>query len=173
MPSTEELVNAARTGDTSAFGELVRRYERVAIITSQSVLGDFHSSQDVAQEAFVQAYIMLNRLHRAGSFGPWLLRIALRRALRLQRRRNAERLAAKRVDSATAQTCDWMEPHEEIVRQLARLPEHERIVVVMRYLQSHPVSEIAASTGRPVGTVTKQLSRAIQRLRSWLTEVQS
>jgi RNA polymerase sigma-70 factor (ECF subfamily) len=48
---------------------------------------------------------------------------------------------------------------------VARLPEHERLVVVLRYLNGHSVAEVAAALGRPVGTVTKQLSRAIERLK--------
>jgi RNA polymerase sigma-70 factor (ECF subfamily) len=42
----------------------------------------------------------------------------------------------------------------------------------MRYVDGRSVKEIADSTGRPVGTITKQLSRAIERLRHWLVEVE-
>ena len=172
MPSTEELVKATRTGGASAFADLVRRYERAAIITAHSVLSDFHLAQDAAQEAFVIAYQRLGQLRDAASFGPWLLRIVRRRALRLHRGRKAERTASECVDRPAAETCDWMEPYEEVVQQIARLPEHERIVVVMRYIDGRCVQEIADLCGRPVGTVTKQLSRAIQRLRHWLVEVE-
>ena len=107
-----------------------------------------------------------------GSFGPWLLQITRRCSLRLQRSRNTEPTGTQCVDLATTQTNDWMEPYADVVEQLARLPEHERIVTVMRYVDGHSVKEIANSTGRPVGTITKQLSRAIRRLRDWLTQVQ-
>jgi RNA polymerase sigma-70 factor (ECF subfamily) len=173
MPSTEELVGAAQRGETSAFADLVRCYERAAVITAYSVLGDFHLAQDAAQEAFLIAHQRLGRLRGAASFGPWLLRIARRRALRLHCSRHAERSVAGDADRAAAETGDWMEPYQEVVEQIARLPEHERIVVVMRYVDGRSVKEIAGSTGRPVGTITKQLSRAIERLRDWLAEVQS
>jgi RNA polymerase sigma-70 factor (ECF subfamily) len=173
MASTEELVRASQRAETSAFAELVRCYQRAAIITAHSVLLDFQLAQDAAQEAFLVAYQRLGQLRDAASFGPWLLRIARRRALRLERGRNAERTAAGCVDRAAAPASDWMEPYEEIVQQIARLPEHERIVVVMRYVDGRCVKEIAHSTGRPVGTITKQLSRAIQRLREWLVERES
>ena len=172
MPSTEELVRAAQMGEPSAFAELVRCYERAAIITAHSVLLDFHLAQDATQEAFVIAYQRLGQLRDDASFGPWLLRIARRRALRLRRGQNAERIAVGCVDCAATKTCDWMEPYEEVVQQIARLPEHERIVVVMRYVDGRDVKEIADSTGRPIGTITKQLSRAIKRLRNWLVEVE-
>ncbi len=143
------------------------------MITAHAVLRDFHLAQDAAQEAFLIAHQRLGQLRDAASFGPWLLRIARHRAVRLSRRRNAERTAAGSVDRAAAETCDWMEPYQEVVAQIARLPDHERIVVVMRYVDGRLVKDIADSTGRPVGTVTKQLSRAVERLRDWLVEVQS
>ena len=173
MASTEELLKAAQRGETAAFAELVRCYQRAAIITAQAVLRDFHLAQDATQEAFLIAYQRLGQLRDAAFFGPWLLRIARRQALRLSRRRNAERTVAEGVDRAAAEAGDWMEPYKEVVGQIARLPEHERIVVVMRYVDGRSVKEIADSTGRPLGTVTKQLSRAIERLRDWQVEVQS
>ena len=53
MSSTEELVKLAQRGDTAAFTGLVRRYQRASILSAYAVLGDFHTSQDAAQEAFV------------------------------------------------------------------------------------------------------------------------
>ena len=54
-----------------------------------------------------------------------------------------------------------MEPFEEVVQHIARLPEHERIVVVMRYVDGRSIKEIADATGRPAGTVSKQISRPL------------
>ena len=173
MPSTEELVEAARAGETTAFGELVRRYERAAIITAHAVLGDFHLAQDAAQEAFIIAYRELEQLRDAATFGPWLLKIARRRSLRLQRGSSARLIDTECVDLARPQTNDWLQKYSDVVQQFARLPEHERIVTVMRYVDGRSVRDIADSTGRPTGTITKQLSRAIQRLRKWLDRVQS
>ncbi len=173
MPSTKDLVEAARLGETSAFAELVHRYERAAIITAKSVLGDFHLSQDVTQEAFVAAYQMLNRLHDGAAFGPWLLKIVRRRALHVQHDRRADQSTAECDDPAANEMPDWLEPYEEVVQQIARLPEHERVVTVLRYVDGRTINEIANAIGRPVGTITKQLSRAIERLRHWLVEVKS
>jgi RNA polymerase sigma-70 factor (ECF subfamily) len=173
MPSTEELVKAAQAGKNAAFAELVRRYERAAIVTAYSVLGDFHSAQDAAQEAFVIAYQKLGKLRDAASFGPWLLKIARHRAVRLKHGRKAETAGMDCIGSTATQPGDWMQPYREVVRQIARLPEHEQIVTVMRYVDGRSVKDIADLTGRPVGTITKQLSRAIERLRNWLVEVRS
>jgi len=172
MASTEELLEAVRAGQPAAFAELVCRYERAAIITAHSLVGDFHLAQDAAQEAFVIAYQRLDQLRGAASFGPWLLRIVRRRAVRLGQRRKAAPMSAEGVDRAEA-VPDWIEPYEEVVHHLARLPEHERIIVVMRHVDGRSIREIAEATGRPVGTITKQLSRAMERLRKWLVEAPS
>jgi len=91
----------------------------------------------------------------------------------VQRKRGAERTGTIGIDRAAKEACNWMEPYEAVAREIARLPEHERIVVVMRYVDGCSVKDIADATGRPVGTITKQLSRAIERLRGRLVEVQS
>jgi RNA polymerase sigma-70 factor, ECF subfamily len=60
----------------------------------------------------------------------------------------------------------WIE-HEHLLSLVARLPDHERVLIGQRYLDGHSIAEIAAITSRPIGTVTKRLSRAIARLRLW------
>ena len=111
----------------------MRRYERAAIVTAYSVLGDFHWAQDAAQEAFVIAYQKLGGLRDAASFGPWLLKIARRRTVRLKRGRKTESVGMDCIESTVAQSGDWMQPYREVMRQIARLPDHERIVMVMRW----------------------------------------
>ena len=65
----------------------------------------------------------------------------------------------------------WIDDFEDVVRVVGRLPEHEREVVMFHYLDGYSAREVADLTGRPVGTVTKQLSRAVRRLRRWHSEV--
>ena len=77
------------------------------------------------------------------------------------------------IDCAASDVFDWIEPFKAVAREITRLPEHERIVVVMRYVDGRSVKDIADATGRPVGTISKQLSRAIERLRGRLAEVPS
>jgi RNA polymerase sigma-70 factor (ECF subfamily) len=169
MTSTAELVTQAQSGDPGAFSELVRRYERAVVVTAWGVLGDFHAAQDAGQEAFLIAYRNLDRLRATAAFSSWLLRIARLEALRIARRPTQ---VASDVDPAhLAQTADspaWAEAYGGAVAAIGRLPEQERAVVVLRYLDGHSVGQIADMTGRPVGTVTKQLSRGVGRLRKWL-----
>ena len=171
MPTTEELVKAVRVGDKSAFGELVRLYERAAIITAHSVLRDYDMAQDAAQEGFMVAYAKLGQLSSAAAFGPWLLKIVRRRAALMQRERRTKLLRSEIAGASCAPSSDWIHRYEDAIEQIGRLPEHERMVIVLRYVDGHSVQAIADTTGKPVGTIKKQLSRALERLRKTLKQV--
>lgn len=172
MPSTEELAKAATAGDVSAFAELVRRYEGTVTVTAWSIVRDFHAAQDVAQESFVIAFQKLDRLRDAKAFGPWILRIVKREALLAKEKRSRQAGGAVSLDETLAASRGWWCEFQEIVPLLAQLPEQERLVVSLRYMDGLSVRDVAEATGRPVGTVTKQLSRAVQRLRDLLFEVE-
>jgi RNA polymerase sigma-70 factor (ECF subfamily) len=86
MRPTAELVREAQSDDRAAFAELVRRYQRAVLSTAWSVLHDYHSAQDVAQESFFQAYRNLGSLRDAKTFGPWLLTLTRREAVRRSRK---------------------------------------------------------------------------------------
>jgi RNA polymerase sigma-70 factor (ECF subfamily) len=169
MPTNDELIRAVLGGEQAAFAELVRRYERAAWATAWRVLRDYHATQDATQDAFVEAYRQLGRLRHPDRFGVWLLRITRCAALRAARRRGKTRPLDAAGDPAAPES---LTPEaDELLRAVGRLPEHERLVVALHYLDGRPVAEVARLTGRPVGTVTKQLSRALERLRSVFREV--
>lgn len=172
MRADADIVRAVLQGDREAFADLVARHERVAWATAWRVLRDDHASADAAQEAFLQAYRRLGDLRRPDRFGVWLLRITRREAIRLARARaqipiqpfdDGETAPADRLPGRwTALPTDA----EELIEAVARLPEHERLVVALHYLEGRTVADVAQALGRPIGTVTKQLSRAIERLRT-------
>ena len=174
MESTEALVKSAVAGDTVSYGELVRRFERSVVTTGWSILGDFHLAQDVAQEVFTIAHGQLVTLRDGSSFGSWVLKIARNRALRRRKQEATHRSAVPFMDGFGAvRDAALDEYREELIRAVGQLPEQERIVVVLRYFDGQPVDSIAQLTGRPIGTVTKQLSRAVERLRYLTRKVRS
>lgn len=173
MPTTAELVRAARTGDKSAFAELVRLYERAAVVTSYAMLHDYHGAQDVAQEAFLSAYAKLAQLQDPATFGSWLLQIVRRRAMAVRQLPRPEPISEDVPEPATQNSPDWILPYEEVVQQLARLAESDRVIVVMRYLDGRSVHEIAATIGKPAETVRKQIYRTVQKLKTHFTKVEA
>ncbi|QEH34561.1 ECF RNA polymerase sigma factor SigW [Aquisphaera giovannonii] len=167
MQSDGEIVRAVLRGQREAFAALVIRHERAVWATAWRVLRDGHAASDAGQEAFLMAFRRLRDLRDPDQFGAWLLRIAGREAARLARRRAREPGRSQSLDDCGIEApAGLSEGSEELLEALARLPDHERVVVSLRYLDGLPVAEVAAALGRPVGTVTKQLSRAIERLKA-------
>jgi RNA polymerase sigma-70 factor, ECF subfamily len=169
--SDAELVARVRKGDVEAFGPLAERYEKTLLAATIAHMRDIHTAEDVVQASLLRAFQRLSTLRDDSKFGPWLLQIARRQMVDAVRARPVpvtvpvEDCEPEGLADATGGDV-WIE-NEHLLDVVARLPEHERVLIGLRYFDEHAMAEIAEITGRPLGTVTKQLSRAIARLRSW------
>lgn len=172
MRSTAELVEQARAGDADAITQLVQRYEHTLLFTAWAIVGDFHHAQYIAQESFVGAFRNLHQLRNSRAFGPWLIASVKRSANRKRKQLPREVHGLAMANVAESDDASWRKQFESLAPMLARLPEQERTVVSLRYLSGMPVKQIAEETDRPLGTVTKQLSRAIQRLQTMCSKVE-
>jgi RNA polymerase sigma factor (sigma-70 family) len=167
----DELIERARAGDAAAYGDLVRRYERIAFRTAFAVCGDAADAEDAAQEAFVKAYTSLRRFRRGAPWRPWLLRIVANEAR--NRRRAAGRrahlaLRAARAEPLATAAAPGAHLHGELLDALGRLEPAQREVVVLRHLLDLPEAECAEVLGCRKGTVKSRLSRALAKLRAEL-----
>jgi len=166
-----QLVKQTCQGDNAAFDTLVNRYQRIARATAMNVIKDHHAAQDAAQDAFVNAYQKLNTLRRPDLFGPWLIKITKRQALRWAKQHPQQFNLNLEYEQAKPGDNGQLDHHkQQLLLAIEKLPKHERVVVMLRYFEDHTVNEIAQITGRPLGTVTKQISRALTRLRFTLNQ---
>jgi RNA polymerase sigma-70 factor, ECF subfamily len=169
------LIERVRRGEVQAYGLLVARYERVVLAAVLPILRDAHAAQDVVQDVFVLCFTRLGSLRDASRFGPWLLKTAGREAVHASRR--SKRMRIQSTSDPDEQVGVLPEDHrllnderEQLLQCVRSLPAHERVAVSLRYFEGRGVNEIARITGRAVGTITKQLSRAIERLRGQLNK---
>ena len=81
-----DLVERAAQGDEQSFADLVIRYQDMAVGYAFSNLGDFHRAEDVAQEAFLNAFRDLRALRDPRAFGAWLRSIVWKHCDRQTRR---------------------------------------------------------------------------------------
>ena len=169
-PSDAQIVERVRRGDAAAYGTLVERYERAALAAALSVLQDVHAAQDVVQDVFVLCFTKLASLRDGSRFGPWLLKTVGREAVHASRRSRRMRIERSDVEPYASDDDRLLsDERERLLRCVQALPANERAAVSLRYFEGHGVNDIARITGSAVGTITKQLSRAIQRLREQLT----
>jgi RNA polymerase sigma-70 factor (ECF subfamily) len=170
--SDSKLVKAVLNGNRDAYGCLFERHERSVQAVALAVLGNYHAAQDAVQESFVTAYRKLGGLRKGSSFGPWIRKIAKRQAIQISRSMFQANVAKQRVIETSSVSNDGRidEPNRMLLGAVLRLPKHERVVIMLRYFDGHSTKMISKITGRPVGTVTMQLSRARARLHKWLKE---
>jgi RNA polymerase sigma-70 factor, ECF subfamily len=159
------LVLAAQRGSSDALGALFDRYWRVVWRAAYAVTGQRELANDAAQDAFLRAAGALDRFDVRRPLQPWLVRIAVNRALDLVR---AQRRLVS-IDEADEPVV-FEEPalDDELLRSLARLEPERRAVVALHYWLDYTTPEIAEVLGIPVGTVASRLSRALHDLRAHL-----
>jgi RNA polymerase sigma-70 factor, ECF subfamily len=167
--SDSELVERVRRGDVESFSALCRRYERSVLAVALAQLGDMHAAEDVVQATLLAAFQRLCTLTDSSKFGPWMMQIARRQVIESARKRQVAATmrgyASLEPAACDAPAMDWIEK-EHLLKLVDGLPDRERALIGLRFFDGHSLAEIAEITSRPVGTVTKQLSRAIGRLRS-------
>ena len=170
MKSDADLVRCVLSDQRDAYETLVQRYERSVRAVVAGILHDLHAAQDAVQDTFVSAYEKLGSLRNPDAFGPWILSIARHQALRAK---DKTRHAISYDESMSPANGKLDHDSQTLLSAVMKLPENEQQVVLLKHFEFLTINEIAAKTGRPTGTVTKQLSRAYARLRNHLKETLS
>ena len=171
MEELARLVRRAQAGEGTAYDEIVRRFQDRAVGHAYSILGDWHTAEDAAQDAFLQAFRDLPTLHEAAAFPAWLRRLVFKHCDRRTRRRQVQTLPLEAAREAAwpggdpARAAEEAERRDQIWDAIQSLPEHERSAVALFYIGGHSQAEIGAFLGIPVPTVKKRLERARQRLK--------
>ncbi len=166
-----DLAIAAIGGDASAFGELIDRYERLALATAYGCCRDSTKAADAVQEACLLAWRKRHTLADPAKFGGWLMGIVKRCAID-QVRRGRMRLPPPEVVVMAAPSADdeaeARERGEQVRLVLEELDEPTRIAVAMRYYDDCPSREIAEALGCSPAAVDMRLKRARDVLRTRL-----
>lgn len=175
------LIDQTLSGDSSAFGQLVTKYQDRLYNALVHMLGSADDARDVCQDAFVQAMVKLSSFQRSSAFYTWLFRIAMNMAATVRRRRkptvsiegHREASGDEPVsrDGAPSGRIEQQERVSQVQAALAGLTEEYRTVLVLREIDGHDYEAIASMLDLPVGTVRSRLHRARMELREQLKGV--
>ncbi len=176
-----QLIRSACQGDAAAYGALVRKYQARLCTSLTHVCGSLDDAEDVAQEAFVQAYVKLRTFAGGSAFYTWLYRIAVNAAISKRRRRREQTSVESKREELGLEPLDDGERADErmlreeraaqVQRALARLSEEHRTILVLREIDDCDYDEIAQVLQLPVGTVRSRLHRARLQLKEQLDAV--
>ncbi|HET7412956.1 MAG TPA: RNA polymerase sigma factor [Pararhizobium sp.] len=176
------LVTLARRGEEAAVRAIIKRHNRRLFRTARAVVRDDFEAEDVVQEAYVKAFTHLDSFRGDSTLSTWLTRIALNEALaRLRRRRPTVGLDHPDVETDEADGHVLSFPsrpadpeaetarsqiHALLERAVDALPEHFRIVFVLREIEALSTEETAEQLGIRPETVKTRLHRARRLMRT-------
>jgi RNA polymerase sigma-70 factor (ECF subfamily) len=160
-------IEQALGGDKSAFGQLMHRYTGAVYNLAYRMLGNVQDAEDAVQEIFLRAYTRLESFDRTRRFSTWLLSIGANYCIDRLRRRRFSWFTLDDVvfqmpsaEPGPERSALRKEEQEVVQRALQRLPEHYRIVTVLRYWHDMSYDEIAQATGLTESTIKTRLHRA-------------
>jgi RNA polymerase sigma-70 factor (ECF subfamily) len=175
-----ELVAKTLQGDTQAFHELTVRYYRPVAGFIYKRVGQSDLVEDLVQETFLEALQTLKAAPSGAGprhFSSWLFGIAHNRCGKWLRRKRPVLFDPNEVPDQSTAPSDQalLEELEEQQKQMAelelhlqRLPQETRRLLELKHRLGKTCAEIAAETGRPVGTVKSLLARTYKSLRQAL-----
>ncbi|HHE72394.1 MAG TPA: sigma-70 family RNA polymerase sigma factor [Chloroflexi bacterium] len=181
-PEEQALIQAAQTGDVTAFNELVLRYQTQVYNLAYHIMHDESAADDAAQTAFISAYRALKRF-RGGSFRAWLLRIVTNACYdELRRHKRRPQISWEEFGDVDEEANPHMadtsvSPEEALAQQelrdllertIAKLPQHQRMTLILVDQMGLSYKEAAQVMRVAQGTVKSRLARARQTMQSLL-----
>ena len=159
-----------------AFGEIVTQFQDMAFACAYAILGDAYLAEDVAQESFVIAWQKIEQLRTAAAFPGWFKRIVLSQCNRLTRSHRLQIVPLEittnhRVEPFAQRAVEQRELMAKVLKAIEDLPENERLVTTLFYVNEYSQADIGEFLELPVSTVNKRIYSARQRLKVKLVEL--
>ena len=168
------LARRIRTGDQSAFRELVERYQSRIFRVFCGILNHRDDAEDVAQDVFAKVYFAIHQFDHRSTLLTWIYRIAVNEAYSYLRKKRAMRRGEGdlRLDAVDLHSLiDALPTPDRAVAQrdfvnklLALIPEEDRLLLFWKEVEGCSVAEVVEMTGMNENTIKVRLFRVRQKL---------
>ena len=179
-PADAYLIDQIIAGHKSLFAQLIDRYSAMAFTLAFRILDNREDAEEVVQDAFVKAYEHLGDFRQKSKFSTWLYRIVYNTAITSTRNRKP---FLQEIDGQSYQVPDTGssdglvygfttdEAGELVRKMLALLPEEDRIIITLYYLNESGIEEIHAITGLSKANIKVRLFRARKKMQECTSRV--
>lgn len=185
-PETDDRVYVQRAleGDDAAFAVLVRRYERGLYNLAYRMVRDSELARDLTQDIFIRVHRSLSKYDPVYPFTSWIYRVASNLCIDTIRKKKLPTIsldAPITMGDGETVTRDVPDPEQDphadlesvdrgriLSEALGRLPEAQRLVLLLRHQRDLSYEEIALALDVPLGTVKARIHRAREALRKIL-----
>ncbi len=173
------LINQVLNGRKECYRPLVEKYQRKVFLLACSLVRNAAEAQDVAQEAFLQAYKNLHTLKDREKFGPWLYGITRNLCFTALRQMKVQPESIETLPSQEISNVVVMRPPgedgldivETLLAKLDQLPEKYQVLLRLKYLEDYSYQEIAEMLDLPVDLVRSRLFEGRRLLREGMDRI--
>lgn len=187
----EILAKWSQEGDEEAFSELIKRHSGKIYAKAWQLLRDEGEALEVSQEAWIKAWQKLEQFRGDATFTTWLTRIVINLCFdRIRRHRRINSRTNNSIEEMNEMGIAWeseieqqiLSPIERLEKQemielinegLARLPEVQRLAIILHDIEGLEYKEVARIMGCSVGTVMSRLFYGRRRLAMILNKLQT
>ncbi len=182
----KKRIKQVKKGDQDAFADIVDIYKDKIYQLCYRMLGNVHEAEDIAQEAFIRAYVNIDSFDINRKFSTWLYRIATNLTIDRIRKKKPDYYLDAKVAGTEGLTmysqiaADGVLPEDEVVslelsntiqQKILKLPDKYRTVIVLKYIDELSLIEIGEILNIPVGTVKTRIHRGREALRKQLRDL--
>lgn len=169
----KELVKRAKKGEISAFAQLVEIYEKEIITYCYYIIRNKEEAKDLAQEAFLKAFLNLKSLRNEKDFKYWLLRIARNSCFKKMRRMKIEKKLIEKEEKKTTSIIDELiedDRKNKIMNSLNKLNAKDKEIIILRDIQDFSYDEISKILKISMSSVKVRLFRARKNLKKLIED---
>ncbi|MFC4386190.1 RNA polymerase sigma factor SigW [Gracilibacillus marinus] len=179
-------IKLVKKGDQSAFEEIVEHFQGKVFAICFRMVGNKHEAEDIAQEAFIRAYINIQSYDENRKFATWLYRIATNLAIDRMRKKKPDYYLDAEIQGGEGLTLysqipddnrlpedevESLETQSYIQKEIMALPAKYRSIIALRFIDELSLKEISEILEIPVGTVKTRIHRGREALRKKLRNV--
>jgi RNA polymerase sigma-70 factor (ECF subfamily) len=169
------LVARAQEGDLPAFEELVKKYQKEIYGLACRLVMDPEEAKDLAQQAFLQAFVHIRDFRQQSQFRTWLFRIAINQCYNFLKNRkkfgdpvDVQELPLASQEESPDDTLAADEERRRLYAALGRLPAKQRAVITLKLEQGLSYEEISGVLGGTAGAARVNYCQALKTLRKYL-----
>ncbi len=181
-----EKIKKVKKGDQSAYEDIVSFFQSKIYQHCYRMFGNAHEAEDIAQEAFIRAYVNIHSFDEKRKFSTWLYRIATNLTIDRIRKRKPDyyldaeikgteglNMYSQMADQGRlpGEEVESMELQRYIHQEISELPPKYRSIIMLRYLEEFSLQEISDILDIPLGTVKTRIHRGREALRKRLRHV--
>ncbi|WNF36980.1 RNA polymerase sigma factor SigW [Bacillaceae bacterium IKA-2] len=180
------IIQDVKKGDQQAFAELVELYKDKVYQISYRMVGNVHEAQDIAQEAFLRAYMNIETYDVDRKFSTWLFRIVTNLSIDRLRKKKPDYYLDQEVDGTIGLTLSSQIaatdelPEDQVITyelqdwiqgEILNLPSKYRSAIILKYIEDLSLKEISDVLDLPIATVKTRIHRGREALRKRLSNV--